>query len=87
MTAACPAACLPAQGSNDVQWHSFSNCSNNLTLALPHNGWVLANAGAAVAAGSKRMHQQLPACSLSRACLPATLARRTAIAAVILSLL
>ncbi|WIA35582.1 hypothetical protein OEZ86_004003 [Tetradesmus obliquus] len=36
---------LQVAGSNAVQWHSFSNCSSNLTLAVPHNGWVLANVG------------------------------------------
>lgn len=39
-------AAAATQGSNTVQWHSFSNCSSNLTLAVPHNGWVLANVGA-----------------------------------------
>jgi hypothetical protein len=33
------------QGSNAVEWHSFSNCSSNLTLLVPQNGWVLANIG------------------------------------------
>eukprot|EP00878_Enallax_costatus_P039923 GHUV01045862.1.p1 GENE.GHUV01045862.1~~GHUV01045862.1.p1 ORF type:complete len:417 (+),score=127.07 GHUV01045862.1:751-2001(+) len=32
-------------GSNTVQWHSFSNCSSNITSSVPHNGWVMANAG------------------------------------------
>lgn len=48
--ALCSIQCLALllsrlQGSNAVQWHSFSNCSSNLTLAVPHNGWVLANVG------------------------------------------
>eukprot|EP00879_Flechtneria_rotunda_P033023 GHRR01036539.1.p1 GENE.GHRR01036539.1~~GHRR01036539.1.p1 ORF type:complete len:804 (+),score=310.33 GHRR01036539.1:678-3089(+) len=32
-------------GSNSIEWHEFSNCSSTMKLPVPHNGWVLANAG------------------------------------------
>jgi hypothetical protein len=56
-----PRPVLLWQGSNSVQWHSFSNCSSNLTLAVPHNGWVLANVGEL----SQPLHDQ-PLCEQLR---------------------
>jgi hypothetical protein len=69
---------VTAQGSNSVEWHAFSNCSSNLTMPVPHNGWVLANVGELRQLAHAQPHYvpSISCCRMLLLCMPGLIAGR-----------